>query len=82
MIWPSSPAVKTVCSWSKTQKLRTSSEPWAPGSPTLVSALKPHSGDLAMWTSWKSCWLSRGVAVSNTIQAIGEGETGRKGATG
>lgn len=57
MIWPSSPAVKTVCSWSKTQKLRTSSDPWAPGSPTLVSALKPQAGDLAMWTSWKSCWL-------------------------
>lgn len=57
MICPSSPAVNTVCSWSNTQKLRTSSDPWAPGSPTLVSALKPQAGDLAMWTSWKSCWL-------------------------
>lgn len=64
MIWPSSPAVKTVCSWSKTQKLRTSSEPWAPGSPTLVSALKPHAGDLAMCTSWKSCWLFPGASLS------------------
>lgn len=27
MIWPSSPAVKTTCSWSKKRKLRTNSEP-------------------------------------------------------